>query len=78
MKMTNNLDINPQICHYYFTGDQITSREIHLEYMPSIEQKADFFTEPLEKTLFKKFKNRLGLCNYNAVNQPPCNQQTDL
>lgn len=41
------------IC-YFFVQDNIAKKEIDLEYCPTDEILADFFTKPLEGKLFRK------------------------
>jgi hypothetical protein len=46
-------------CHinicYFFVTDRIQSKEVSVEYCPTSEMIADFFTKPLQGMLFCKF-----------------------
>jgi hypothetical protein len=44
---------------YYFVTDRVKSKEVSIEYCPTGEMNADFFTKPLQGALFKKFRNRI-------------------
>ena len=37
---------------YFFVTDQIKSNEVKVEYCPTTQMKADFFTKPLQAQLF--------------------------
>ena len=51
-KRTRHINIR-----YFFVTDRIASKEIHVEYCPTEEMVADFFTKPLQGSLFRKFRN---------------------
>jgi hypothetical protein len=38
-------------------ADRIASREVKVEYCPTGEMIADYFTKPLQGTLFRKFRD---------------------
>ena len=40
---------------YFFVKDRIANGEIDLEYCPTKEMLADYFTKPLQGALFRKF-----------------------
>jgi hypothetical protein len=44
---------------YFFAHDRIQNGEIEIEYCPTEEMLADFFTKPLQGSLFVKFRNRI-------------------
>ena len=44
---------------YYFITDRVNCGEIKLQYCPMTEMLGDFFTKPLQGTLFTKFRNRI-------------------
>lgn len=50
-----------QTCHinnqYYFVIDRDGKGEVRIEYCPTEEMAADFFTNPLQGALFQKFGN---------------------
>jgi hypothetical protein len=49
------------IVHYHFAREQLESGEINVTYIPTTEQLADFFTKPLNKPLFDKFRTALHI-----------------
>ncbi len=49
-KRTRHLNIR-----YFFVTDRISSNEIQVEYCPTGEMRGDFFTKPLQGSLFQKF-----------------------
>jgi hypothetical protein len=42
---------------YYFVTDRIKNGEIKIEYCPTEQMMADFFTKPLQGVLFTKFRD---------------------
>jgi hypothetical protein len=53
-KRTRHINIR-----YFFVTDRIASREVSVEYCPTGEMLADFFTKPLQGANFRKFRNRI-------------------
>ena len=51
-KRTRHINIR-----YFFVADRVASREVKIEYCPTGEMIADYFTKPLQGTLFKKFRD---------------------
>jgi hypothetical protein len=51
-KRTRHINIR-----YFFVADRIASKEVKVEYCPTGEMIADFFTKPLQGTLFRKFRD---------------------
>lgn len=41
---------------YFFVKDRVDKKELKIEYCPSLNMLADFFTKPLQGRLFQKFK----------------------
>ena len=41
---------------YFFVKDRIDKKEVRVEYCPSLIMLADFFTKPLQRSLFNKFR----------------------
>ena len=41
----------------FFVKDRIDKKEIRIEYCPTELMLADFFTKPLQRSLFRKFRN---------------------
>ena len=53
---------------YFFITDRIDKKHIKVEYCPTLEMIADFFTKPLQGALFHKFWNAvLGIeeCDFD-------------
>jgi len=50
-KRTRHIDIR-----YYFITDRVKTNEINIEYCPTKEMIGDFFTKPLQGTLFYKLR----------------------
>ena len=42
---------------YFFVTDRIANKEVQVEYCPTKEMIADFFTKPLQGSNFKKFRD---------------------
>ena len=42
---------------FFFVKDQVASREIWIEYCPTREMVADFFTKPLQGSQFYKLRD---------------------
>jgi Reverse transcriptase (RNA-dependent DNA polymerase) len=51
-KRTRHLNIR-----YYFITDRIASKELTVEYCPTEDMLADFFTKPLQEALFRKLRD---------------------
>ena len=45
---------------YHFLSEQVLKQKVKLEYVPSKEQVADIFTEPLPREAFEYLKQKLG------------------
>jgi len=46
-------------CHYFFISDQIKKGYMSVDYCPTTEMIADFFTKPLQGKLFVKCRNAI-------------------
>ena len=56
-KRTRHINIR-----YFMITDRVNKREIEIEYCPTEEMLADYFTKPVQGALFRKFRNAiLGL-----------------
>ena len=56
----------------FFVKDRIDKKELSIEYCPSTDMLADFFTKPLQGQLFKKFRNAImGHAPMSVLNHPP-------
>ena len=51
-KRTRHINIR-----YFFVADRIASKEVKVEYCPTGAMIADYFTKPLQGTLFRKFRD---------------------
>jgi KUP system potassium uptake protein len=65
-KRTRHVDIR-----YFFVTDRIQQKQMRVEYCPTEEMIADFFTKPLQGSLFRKF--RTFLLNTRSVQSFPAN-----
>ena len=53
-KKTRHLDIR-----YYFVTDNVKQGTVEIRYCPTGDMTADFFTKPLQGSLFKKFRDQI-------------------
>jgi hypothetical protein len=53
-KRTRHINIR-----YFFITDRVQSKELRIEYCPTGDMLADFFTKPLQGSLFQKFRNQV-------------------
>ena len=53
-KKTRHLDIR-----YYFVTNNVKKGAVQIRYCPTGDMTADFFTKPLQGTLFKKFRDQI-------------------
>ena len=53
-KKTHHLDIR-----YYFVTNNVKKGAVQIRYCPTGDMTADFFTKPLQGTLFKKFRDQI-------------------
>jgi hypothetical protein len=44
---------------YFFISDWVKNKEMRIEYCPTKEMLADFFTKPLQGSLFKKLRAQI-------------------
>jgi hypothetical protein len=65
-----------RICHiniwYFFVANPIAAGEVKVEYCPTAKMLADFFTKPLEGSIFWKFRDQI--LNIHADPDPKINQ----
>jgi hypothetical protein len=60
-KRTRHIDIR-----YFFIKDRVSQGEVCLEYCPTEDMLADFFTKPLQGNLFYKFRDRIMNIDSNS------------
>lgn len=53
-KWTRHINIR-----YFFVADRIASKEVKVEYCPKGDMLADYFTKPLQGTLFRRFRDMI-------------------
>jgi histone deacetylase 1/2 len=53
-KRTRHINIQ-----YFFVADRIANGEVKVEYCPTGDMLADFFTKPLQGSTFRKFRNEI-------------------
>jgi hypothetical protein len=51
-KRTRHINIR-----YFFVTDRVAKKEVSIQYCPTGEMIADFFTKPLQGSLFRKFRD---------------------
>ena len=47
-------------------------KEVHVQYLPTHEHIADIFNKPLATTMFKYFRERLGLVENASLAEREC------
>jgi hypothetical protein len=57
-KRTRHINIR-----YFFVSDRIANKELSVEYCPTLQMLADYFTKPLQGSQFQILRNRI--MNYN-------------
>jgi hypothetical protein len=63
---------------YFFMQDRFESEGISVVYCPTDEMLANFFTKPLQGSLFRKFRAvLLGHCHVNALTKSPLPPSVD-
>jgi hypothetical protein len=48
---------------YFFVTDRVANSEVTIQYCPTLQMLADFFTKPLQGSLFKTFRDRIMNAN---------------
>jgi hypothetical protein len=61
-KRTRHLEIR-----YFFVTDNINKKNLRVEYCPTDDMLADFFTKPLQGAKFKRFRARILNLPYHDV-----------
>ena len=53
-KRTRHINIR-----YFFVTDRVAAKEVNIQYCPTDEMIADFFTKPLQGSPFRKFRDQV-------------------
>jgi hypothetical protein len=53
-KRTRHINIR-----YFFVADRVANGEVKIEYCPTGDMLADYFTKPLQGSSFRKFRNEI-------------------
>jgi hypothetical protein len=61
---------------YFFVTDRIASKEISIQYCPTGDMLADFFTKPLQGSIFRRFRDMI--MNVDPANKPGQDQRSVL
>ena len=61
-KATRHINI-----HYLFIMDKVQNKKINIEYMPTGEMIADYFTKPLQGNLFQKMRDQIQGIDMNHL-----------
>ena len=67
-KRTRHINIR-----YFFVTDRIAAGELSVEYCPTIDMIAEYFTKPLQGSQFRRFRN--VILGIQEVDTPRYNQQ---
>jgi hypothetical protein len=51
---------------YHFLREQVTNQIVQVHYIPTTEQIADIFTNPLAKTPFEYLRQKLGVISFHT------------
>ena len=66
-KRTRHLNIR-----YFFITDRVARKELTVVYCPTKQMVADFFTKPLQGSLFRKFRDQImGMAPMEEINNEP-------
>lgn len=64
-KRTRHINIR-----YFFVTDRIAAKEVDIQYCPTGQIIANFFTKPLQGTPFRKFRNLvMNIEDYPAIHK---------
>ena len=69
-KRTRHINIR-----YYFVADRVSKKEVRLEYCPTGEMIADYFTKPLQGSAFRRMRD--AILNIPSEDGPASMQQLD-
>jgi hypothetical protein len=57
---------------YHYIRDMVQRKAVHVQYLSTHEQVADFFTKPLSRTKFEYFRERLGMVENASLAEREC------
>ena len=63
---------------YFFVSDRIKKNEVHVQYCPSHNMLADYFTKPLQGATFRKFRDAIMNCNFARSDGHPSDHRSVL
>ena len=63
---------------YFFVSDRIKKNEVHVQYCPSHNMLADYFTKPLQGATFRKFHNAIMNCDFARSDVHPSDHRSVL
>ena len=72
-KRTRHINIR-----YFFIADRISNDEVRVEYCPTGDMVADFFTKPLQGSLFRKMSNAIMNIEGGSDSMQPRNHRSVL
>ncbi len=72
-KRTRHIDIR-----YFFVTDRIAAGDVTVEYCPTGDMIADFFTKPLQGTPFRRFRDMIMNVEMNSTTEPMANPRSVL
>jgi hypothetical protein len=61
-KRTRHINIR-----YFFVADRVANGEVKIEYCPTGDMLADYFTKPLQGSIFRKFRNEIMNLNTDSA-----------
>ena len=72
-KRTRHINIR-----YFFIADMIANNEVRVEYCPTGDMVADYFTKPLQGSLFRKMRNATMNIEGGSDSMQPRNHRSVL
>ena len=72
-KRTRHINIQ-----YFFIADRIANDEVRVEYCPTGDMVADYFTKPLQGSLFRKMRNAIMNIEGGSDSMQPRNHRSVL
>ena len=73
MRWTRHLNIQ-----YFFVSDQIQKNKVQVQYCPTNNMLADYFTKPLQGATFRKFRDAIMKCQLVCPNVYPSDHRSVL